>query len=75
MSVSRCLGPAVEKLSGVHRSQWKGYIDALPESCPHSGCTAGGCRAFVADYFRVQWHVQASRERSQTRNNSGVARG
>lgn len=76
MSVSRCLGPAVANLSGVHRSQWKAYIDALPEVCPHSGCTAKpGCRAYVADYFRVQWHAQARCELMEKRKGAGVSRG
>jgi len=77
MSVSRCLGPAVEKLSVVHRSQWKACIAALPETCPHGGCTAKpGCRDYVAAYFRVQWHAQARRELiTEKHKGAGVSRG
>lgn len=63
MSVSQCLGPATRALQGKSRSQWKSYIDALPETCPHSSCTAQqGCRDYVAAYFRVQWHAQIRHE-------------
>jgi len=48
MSVSRCLGPALSALGRMHRSQWKSYIDALPEACPHDDCTTGtSCRVYV----------------------------
>lgn len=74
MSVSRCLGPAVAALSGVERAHWKAYIDALPETCPHSDCTAQpGCRGLVAAYFRLQWNAQARRERAQ--KSRGATRG
>jgi hypothetical protein len=63
MSISRCLGPAVRALMGVHRREWKGYIDQLPQRCPHGDCTAQpGCRAYVADYFRIQWRMAVKRE-------------
>lgn len=73
--VSRCLGPMVARLSGQHRTRWKAHIDALPERCSHADCTArGGCRAYVAAYFRVQWHAQVNRERIDAMK-MGVARG
>src|SRR5574337_573986 len=59
MSVSRCLGPASDALGGIPRAQWKAYLDALPEACPHRDCTAKpGCRGYVSDYFRMQWRIQ-----------------
>lgn len=59
MSVTQCLGPAIKALGGMHRSQWRPYIESLPQACPHGNCTAQqGCRAYVADYFRVQWQLQ-----------------
>lgn len=65
MSVSRCLGPALRALMGAPRAEWRWYIDALPERCPHGDCTAQpGCRAYVADYFRIQWRMQVARERN-----------
>lgn len=76
MSVSRCLLPAVKALLGKHRSQWKSYIDALPEKCPHTDCTAKpGCRDYVAAYFRVQWHAQINREQMEKRKAVRVPRG
>ena len=75
MSVSRCLGPALNALNGRPRDQWRPYIDALPRACPHGDCGAkAGCRKLVADYFRVQWHVQANRELVVQRK-AGVIRG
>ena len=63
MSISRCLGPAVQALAGKPRAQWREYLDALPERCPHGDCTAQpGCRGYVAAYFRVQWRVAVRRE-------------
>lgn len=48
---------------GVHRREWKNYIDQLPQRCPHGDCTAQpGCRAYVADYFRIQWRMAVKRE-------------
>lgn len=65
MSVSRCLTAAANSASRTHRSEWKAQIEAQPETCPHLDiCTGGmGCRARVADYLRVQFKVQARRER------------
>lgn len=64
MCVSRCLGPALTALGAMPRADWRGYINALPEACPHSDCTQGqGCRAFVADRMRTVWQVQAEYER------------
>lgn len=60
MSLSRCLLPAVLALAGAPREAWKTYIHALPIDCPHGDCTAPGCRAYVADYFRVQWRIQCA---------------
>ncbi|WP_031336492.1 hypothetical protein [Xylella fastidiosa] len=68
MSVSRCLGQAVEALRDQPRAQWKAYIQTLPQVCPHTTCTAQpGCREYVAAYFRVQWGIQVNRERVQRR--------
>jgi len=65
VSVSRCLGPAVRELAGRPRERWREYVDALPEQCPHGDCSAQpGCRAYVADYFRMQWRMAARRGRS-----------
>jgi hypothetical protein len=78
LSVSRCLGPATAGLKGVPRPQWRTYIDTLPEACPHADCTGTqGCRARVAEYFRVQWHCQANLEAAAGRKpgDSGGLRG
>ena len=62
MSVSRCLGAAVRELAGRPRAEWRGYVEALPERCPHTDCTAQpGCRGYVAAYFRMQWRMAARR--------------
>lgn len=64
MSVSRCLGPAVRALAGRPRQEWRAYMEALPEACPHGDCTAvPGCRGYVAGYFRMQWRAAVRRER------------
>lgn len=64
MSLSHCLGQATTALGGVPREKWKAYIDTLPEQCPHSNCTTGmGCRAYVGEYFRMQWRIRAELER------------
>ena len=65
MSISHCLGPAVERIAQLPRTQWEGEIAKLPEHCPHRGdCTVrGGCREHVADYFRMQWRMQQHRAR------------
>lgn len=78
MSVSRCLGPAIKALQGVQRTAWRAYIDGLPEACPHSDCGGEqGCRARVAEYFRVQWHAQANLDANAQRKlaDRGSARG
>lgn len=75
MSISRCLLPALKALLGKHRSQWKPYIDQLPEECPNADCTAKpGCRGYVAAHFRGQWHVQVNREQIE-KQNARVPRG
>jgi len=64
LSVSRCLGAAATELGGQPREQWKAYIDALPETCPHADCTASvGCRGVAGEYFRMQWRIHAAQER------------
>lgn len=64
MSVSRCLGPAVDVLRGIPREQWSAHLDTLPMVCPQSDCTAKpGCRGYVAEYFRMQWRIQCAQER------------
>lgn len=73
MSVSRCLGVAVQTLSRVPRSEWKAYIDALPLACPTPDiCTAKpGCRDYCADYFRVQFRAQVRLEQIKARTAGG----
>lgn len=76
MSVSRCLGQAVAALGGVPREEWKAYLDALPETCPHPDCTTKlGCRGYVAEYFRMQWRIRGAQEQVRQRQalRGGVA--
>lgn len=76
VSVSRCLGEAVDALAGEPREQWKAYLDALPETCPRDGCSPGlGCRAYVTEYFRVQWRIRSALEerRALMKARDGVA--
>lgn len=65
MSISRCLTAAANMASRTPRADWKAQIETYPEACQHpSVCTGGvGCRARIADYLRVQFQVQARRER------------
>lgn len=64
MSISHCLDLAIGRLP---RERWADEIAKLPEVCPHPGdCTArGGCRAYVAEYYRAQWRIQLARERAR----------
>lgn len=73
MSVSRCLGPAIQRLFLLPRQSWKAEIEKLPEVCPHRDCTAGGCRELVAEYFRTQWHIAARKE--EIKRRGGHAQG
>ena len=65
MSVSRCMDQAL-RIARQPRSGWKAAIAVVREACPHVDCSAGpGCRARVADYLRVQWHMAAARDQRE----------
>lgn len=49
MTISRCLGTALMRLSKLPAEDRDAVIERLPEQCPGSDCTTGtGCRAYVA---------------------------
>lgn len=47
------------------RSEWAGAIAQLPVDCQRPGSCSGaaGCRERISDFLRVQYQVQARRER------------
>lgn len=55
MTATYCLGPFAKRLRALPWSQWRGEIEALPETCAH-GCGAN-CREVCARYARMQWRV------------------
>ncbi len=49
MTVSYCLGAALQRLSRIPCTQHDAEIAQLPETCSHADCTTGmGCRAYIA---------------------------
>lgn len=64
MSASRCLDLTIGALP---REQWAAAIAELPEHCQHpTACTVRvGCRAYVGDYYRMQWRIHNARERAR----------
>lgn len=62
--VGCCLHHALA-IGQAPRDTWAAAIAQLPEACQQPGTCSGadGCRQRVADYLRVQYQVQARRQR------------
>lgn len=62
MSVSRCMGQALE-IASRPRAEWAAAIDRVRLECPHADCTGGmGCQQRIREYLQMQWRMLARRE-------------
>lgn len=55
--IARCHLQALERAASLPRDaeQFRALLESFPEVCPHSDCTAPGCRVAVADLLRQAW--------------------
>lgn len=57
MSVTRCVGDAMREAGDcpLTAESFKAIIAKQPEQCPHTDCSAGGCRAHVREALTGVW--------------------
>lgn len=64
MSIGHCMDQALS-IARLPRDSWAAEIQKLPAACMHADCgQPRSCRERIADYLRVQYRMQASREAS-----------
>lgn len=53
------------EIAGLPRSEWRGAVEVLPDSCAHADVCGQphSCRKRIAAFLRVQWHIQVHKER------------
>ena len=55
--IARCHLKALSRAANLPRDaeKFRELLESFPEVCPHSDCTAPGCRVAVADLLRQAW--------------------